>query len=117
MNATFAPTEAPAGNVGDVCSGVAILDHARDLHIGISTFVSVGNKADISGTDLLAFWKHDPRTDVIALYLESFGNPRRFARLAPQVARKKPIVAVSWGRSAAGTRAASSHSASLAVLL
>lgn len=120
LNATFAPTEAPAGNVGMLSQsgalGVAILDHARDLHIGISTFVSVGNKADISGNDLLAFWKDDPRTDVIALYLESFGNPRRFARLAPQVARKKPIVAVKSGRSAAGTRAASSHSASLACL-
>jgi acetyl coenzyme A synthetase (ADP forming)-like protein len=120
MNATFAPTVAPAGNVGMLSQsgalGVAILDHARDLHIGISTFVSVGNKADVSGNDLLAFWKDDPRTDVIALYLESFGNPRRFARLAPEVARLKPIVAVKSGRSAAGTRAASSHSASLACL-
>ena len=120
MNATFAPTVAPTGNVAMLSQsgalGVAILDHARDLHIGISTFVSVGNKADVSGNDLLAFWKDDPRTDVIALYLESFGNPRRFARLAPEVARRKPIVAVKSGRSAAGTRAASSHSASLACL-
>ncbi len=120
MNATFAPTVAPAGNVGMLSQsgalGVAILDHARDLHIGISTFVSVGNKADVSGNDLLAFWKDDPRTDVIALYLESFGNPRRFARLAPEVAKVKPIIAVKSGRSAAGTRAASSHSASLACL-
>ena len=120
LNATFAPTVAAAGNVGMLSQsgalGVAILDHARDLHIGISTFVSVGNKADVSGNDLLAFWKEDPRTDVIALYLESFGNPRRFARLAPEVARRKPIVAVKSGRSAAGTRAASSHSASLACL-
>ena len=120
MNATFAPTVAPAGNVSMLSQsgalGVAILDHARELHIGISTFVSVGNKADVSGNDLLAFWKDDPRTDVIALYLESFGNPRRFARLAPEVARRKPIVAVKSGRSAAGTRAASSHSASLACL-
>ena len=120
LNATFAPTAAPAGNVGMLSQsgalGVAILEHASDLHIGISTFVSVGNKADVSGNDLLAFWKDDPRTDVIALYLESFGNPRRFARLAPEVARRKPIVAVKSGRSAAGTRAASSHSASLACL-
>ena len=85
-------------------------------NIGISTFVSVGNKADVSGNDLLAYWKDDPRTDVIALYLESFGNPRRFARLAPEVARRKPIVAVKSGRSAAGSRAASSHSAALACL-
>lgn len=120
LNATFAPTAAPPGNVGMLSQsgslGVAILEHARDLHIGISSFVSVGNKADVSGNDLLAFWKDDPRTDVIALYLESFGNPRRFARLAPDVARRKPIVAVKAGRSAAGTRAASSHSASLACL-
>ena len=120
LNATFAPTAAPPGNVGMLSQsgalGLAILDYARDLNIGISTFVSVGNKADVSGNDLLAYWKDDPRTDVIALYLESFGNPRRFARLAPEVARQKPIVAVKSGRSAAGSRAASSHSASLACL-
>jgi acetyl coenzyme A synthetase (ADP forming)-like protein len=120
LNATFAPTPAPPGNVGMLSQsgalGLAILDYARDLNIGISTFVSVGNKADVSGNDLLAYWKDDPLTDVIALYLESFGNPRRFARLAPEVGRRKPIVAVKSGRSAAGSRAASSHSASLACL-
>src|SRR6185503_18886900 len=84
--------------------------------IGLSTFVSVGNKADVSGNDLLAYWAEDPRTKVILLYLESFGNPRKFARVAPEVARKKPIVAVKSGRSTAGTRAASSHSAALASL-
>lgn len=120
LNATFAPTSAPSGNVGMLSQsgalGLAILDYAHQLNVGISTFVSVGNKADVSGNDLLAYWKDDPRTDVIALYLESFGNPRRFARLAPEVARRKPIVAVKSGRSAAGSRAASSHSASLACL-
>ena len=120
LNGTFAPAFPPAGNVGMLSQsgalGLAILDYARELDIGISTFVSVGNKADVSGNDLLAYWKDDPRTDVIALYLESFGNPRRFARLAPEVARRKPIVAVKSGRSAAGTRAASSHSAALACL-
>jgi acetyl coenzyme A synthetase (ADP forming)-like protein len=120
LNATFAPTPAPPGNVGMLSQsgalGLAILDYARDLNIGISTFVSVGNKADVSGNDLLAYWKDDERTDVIALYLESFGNPRRFARLAPEVGRRKPVVAVKSGRSAAGSRAASSHSASLACL-
>ena len=120
LNATFAPIAAPAGNVGMLSQsgalGLAILDYAHELNVGISTFVSVGNKADVSGNDLLAYWKDDPRTDVIALYLESFGNPRRFARLAPEVARRKPIVAVKSGRSAAGSRAASSHSASLACL-
>jgi acetyl coenzyme A synthetase (ADP forming)-like protein len=120
LDATFAPTFPPPGNVGMLSQsgalGVTVLDYARALDIGVSTFVSVGNKADVSGNDLLAYWKDDPRTRVIALYLESFGNPRRFARLAPAVARLKPIVAVKSGRSAAGTRAASSHSAALACL-
>jgi acetyl coenzyme A synthetase (ADP forming)-like protein len=120
LDATFAPTFPPEGNVAMLSQsgalGLAILDYARELDIGLSTFVSVGNKADISGNDLLAYWKEDPRTAVIALYLESFGNPRRFARWAPEVARKKPVVAVKSGRSAAGTRAASSHSAALAAL-
>jgi acetate---CoA ligase (ADP-forming) len=120
LDATFAPTFPPPGNVGMLSQsgalGVAVLDYARALDIGVSTFVSVGNKADVSGNDLLAYWKDDPRTEVIALYLESFGNPRRFARLAPEVARRKPIVAVKSGRSAAGTRAASSHSAALGCL-
>jgi len=93
-----------------------MLDHARSLNLGISTFVSVGNKADVSGNDLLCYWADDPRTAIIVLYLESFGNPRRFGRIAPLVARRKPIVAVKSGRSAAGTRAASSHSAALASL-
>ncbi|HVQ32226.1 MAG TPA: GNAT family N-acetyltransferase, partial [Vicinamibacteria bacterium] len=118
LNATFAPGSPPAGNVGFLSQsgalGLAILDHAAHLHLGLSSFVSVGNKADVSGNDLLAYWKDDPRTKVVALYLESFGNPRRFARLAPEVARRKPVVAVKSGRSKAGTRAAASHSAALA---
>jgi len=96
--------------------GLAVLDYAHELNIGLSSFVSVGNKADVSGNDLLSFWREDPRTDVVAFYLESFGNPRKFARLAPAVGKRKPIVAVKAGRSAAGSRAASSHSASLACL-
>ena len=120
LNATFAPTWPPAGNIGVLSQsgalGIAILDQARRLDLGISSFVSVGNKADVSGNDLLAYWSEDPHTRVILLYLESFGNPRRFAQLAPAVARDKPIVAVKSGRSAAGTRAASSHSAALASL-
>jgi len=120
MHATFAPLQPTAGNVGFLSQsgalGLAVLDYAQKLNIGLSTFVSVGNKADVSGNDLLSYWREDPHTDVIGLYLESFGNPRRFARLAPAVARRKPIVAVKAGRSAAGSRAASSHSASLACL-
>ena len=120
LNATFAPTWPPAGNIGMLSQGgalgLAILDYVRTLNIGISTFVSVGNKADVSSNDLLCYWADDPRTSVLVLYLESFGNPRRFGRIAPEVARRKPIIAVKSGRSAAGTRAASSHSAALASL-
>ncbi|MEA2626918.1 MAG: hypothetical protein QOD06_2963 [Candidatus Binatota bacterium] len=120
LNATFSPVWPPAGNVAVLSQsgalGIALLEHARARGIGISTFVSVGNKADVSGNDLLAYWAEDPRTRVIALYLESFGNPRKFARVTPDVARQKPIVAVKSGRSAAGSRAASSHSAALANL-
>jgi acetyl coenzyme A synthetase (ADP forming)-like protein len=120
LNATFAPGWPPPGNVSMLSQsgalGIAMLDHAAHLNVGLSGFVSVGNKADVSGNDLLAYWADDPRTSVIALYLESFGNPRKFARIAPEVARKKPIVAVKSGRSTAGTRAAASHSAALASL-
>ena len=75
--------------------------------------MSVGNKADLSGNDFLQYWEQDPGTDVALLYLESFGNPRKFARVAPRVARKKPILAVKSGRSAAGARATSSHTGAL----
>jgi acetyl coenzyme A synthetase (ADP forming)-like protein len=118
LNGTFAPLYPPAGNVAmssqSGALGIAILDYARDLNIGISTFVSVGNKSDVSGNDLLLYWEDDPSTDVILLYLESFGNPRRFSRLARRIGRKKPIVAVKSGRTKAGTRAASSHTGALA---
>ena len=120
LNATFSPVWPPAGNIGMLSQsgalGIAILDVARTRKIGLSTFVSVGNKADVSGNDLLCYWAEDPHTDVVVLYLESFGNPRKFARLAPEIARQKPVVAMKSGRSAAGTRAASSHSAALASL-
>lgn len=114
LNATFAPAPPPAGDVGFLSQsgalGLAIIDYATSLGLGLSTFVSVGNKADISGNDLLQYWEADPRTRVILLYLESFGNPRKFARIARRVGRKKPIVAVKSGRSAAGSRAAASCS-------
>lgn len=120
LNATFAPTWPPSGNVSMLSQsgalGIAMLDYAERLNIGLAGFISVGNKADVSSNDVLSYWGDDPNTGVIVLYLESFGNARTFARLAPDVARKKPIVAVKSGRSAAGTRAASSHSAALASL-
>ncbi len=120
LNGTFAPVFPPRGNVAmssqSGALGIAILDYASQANLGISTFVSVGNKADISGNDLLLYWEDDPSTDVIVLYLESFGNPRRFARIARRIARRKPIVAVKSGRTVAGTRAASSHTGALASL-
>ncbi len=120
LDGQFGPTSPPRGNVAmssqSGALGLAILDYAADLNIGISTFVSVGNKADVSGNDLLLFWEGDPNTDVILLYLESFGNPRRFARIARRIGRTKPIVAVKSGRTSAGARAASSHTGSLASL-
>src|SRR5207302_4899780 len=94
--------------------GIELMARAGALGIGISEFVSVGNKADVSGNDLLQHWETDPSTKVILFYLESFGNPRKFARLARRVARQKPIVAVKSGRTGAGGRAASSHTAALA---
>jgi len=118
MHGTFASAFPPQGNVAmssqSGALGLAILDYARALDIGFSTFVSVGNKADVSGNDLIQYWAEDPNTDVILLYLESFGNPRRFGEIARRVARKKPIVAVKSGRSSAGARAASSHTGALA---
>ncbi len=118
LNATFSPLLPGAGGVAmssqSGALGLAILAATRRFHLGISSFVSVGNKADVSGNDLLQYWEEDSRTSVILLYLESFGNPRRFARLARRVSRRKPIVAVKAGRTPAGRRAATSHTAALA---
>ena len=118
LNATFAPTWPPAGGVAfssqSGALGVAILDYAQALGIGISHFVSVGNKADVSGNDLLEYWEQDPATRVILLYLESFGNPQRFMEIARRVSRKKPIAVVKSGRTVSGARAASSHTGALA---
>ena len=118
MDATFAPTFPPAGRVSfssqSGALGLAILDYAKSLGIGVRSFVSVGNKADISGNDLIEWWEQEVETDVILLYLESFGNPRKFINLARRISRKKPIAAVKSGRTAAGSRAASSHTGALA---
>ncbi|MBI4508896.1 MAG: acetate--CoA ligase family protein [Deltaproteobacteria bacterium] len=118
LNATFAPTWPPSGNVAfssqSGALGLAILDYARELGIGISTFVSMGNKADVSGNDLLEYWEADPATRVILLYLESLGNPVRFMQIARRVGRTKPIVVVKSGRTEAGARAASSHTGAMA---
>lgn len=118
LNATFSSWAPNAGSVAmqsqSGALGIALLERSRRAGIGVSSFVSVGNKADVSGNDLLEYWEDDPATHVILLYLESFGNPRRFARIARRVSRRKPIVAVKAGRTEAGARAASSHTAALA---
>jgi acetate---CoA ligase (ADP-forming) len=117
LNGTFATVYPPRGRVGFLSQsgalGLAVMQYATEVGVGLSSFVSVGNKADISGNDLVAYWDEDPDTDVVLLYLESFGNPRRFARLARDVGRRKPIIAVKSGRSAAGARAAASHTGAL----
>ncbi len=113
VNATFSPVAPPQGRIAfstqSGALGLAILDYVKRLNIGISSFASIGNKADVSANDLLQYWAEDSRTDVILLYLESFGNPRKFAEIARRVGRSKPILAVKAGRSDAGARAASSH--------
>ena len=120
LNATFAPSWPPVGNVAfssqSGALGLAVLDFARAMGIGISQFISVGNRADISSNDLLEHWETDPRTRVILLYLEDFGNPRRFMDIARRVSRTKPIVAVKSGRTTTGARAAGSHTGALATL-
>ncbi len=118
LNATFAPVPATRGSIGFVSQsgalGVAILNVAARLGVGLTQFASMGNKADVSGNDLLEYWENDPDTHVIAMYLESFGNPRRFAEIAKRVAQAKPILIVKSGRTAAGARAASSHTGAMA---
>ena len=118
MNATFAATAPTRGQAGFMSQsgalGEIILANARQIGLGISMFASVGNKADISGNDLIEYWEDDPSVGVILMYLESFGNPRKFTRLAQSVTRKKPIIAVKSGRTEAGARAAFSHTGALA---
>jgi len=118
LNASFSPIVPPNGSVAlssqSGALGMAIVELAQERGVGLSTFVSVGNKADVSGNDLLEYWQADRHTSVILLYLESFGNPTRFARLARQIGRTKPIVCVKAGRTRAGSRAAGSHTAALA---
>jgi acyl-CoA synthetase (NDP forming)/RimJ/RimL family protein N-acetyltransferase len=116
LNATFAPARPHAGRVGFMSQsgalGIALLAESDARQLGVSTFVAAGNKADVSGNDMLQYWELDERTDVILLYLETFGNPRRFTKIARRAARSKPIVAVKAGRTSP-TRSAASHTAAL----
>ncbi len=117
MDATFAPTPPLPGRIGFMSQsgalGVAILNMARQLDLGFSYYVSMGNKADTSGNDLLLYWEDDARTDLILMYLESFGNPQRFMQISRRISRRKPILMVKSGRTLAGARAALSHTGAL----
>ena len=101
LNATFAPRALPAGRIGfssqSGALGLALLEKAAERSLGFSAFVSIGNKADVSSNDLLEWWEDDEETDLVLLYLESFGNPRTFSRVARRVARRKPILALKAG--------------------
>ncbi len=118
MNATFASLGALPGELALISQsgavGIVLAQQAGGAGLGLSSFVSVGNKLDVSGNDLLCYFERDERTSVIALYLESLGNPRKFARIARRVGEKKPIVALKAGRTPAGIRGARSHTAAAA---
>ncbi len=118
MNATFAGAAFPPGPIGfssqSGALGLAVLEHAASRGLGLSSFVSVGNKADVSSNDLLEYWEDDPTTGLILLYMESLGNPERFGRIARRVSRAKPIVAMKSGITRQGAKAAGSHTAALA---
>jgi acyl-CoA synthetase (NDP forming) len=106
LNASLSPLMPPRGRAGFFCQsgalGVAILEKVARRGLGLSTFVSAGNRADVSGNDLLQYWEEDDETEVVLLYLESIGNPRKFSRLARRVSRRKPVIAVKSGRSTQG---------------
>jgi acyl-CoA synthetase (NDP forming)/GNAT superfamily N-acetyltransferase len=118
LNATFAPNSPTPGHLAVATQsgavGVAILDSVEQSGVGISTFVSLGNKLDVSTNDLLSYWYDDLTTQAVALYVESFGNPRRFTWLARALSTRKPILAVKSGRSTGGRRAGASHTAAAA---
>ena len=118
LNATFAPRSFPAGKIGfssqSGALGLALLERAQATGLGVTSFVSIGNKADVSSNDLLEWWEDDEETEMVVLYLESFGNPRAFSRIARRLARRKPILALKGGTTGAGSRAAGSHTAALA---
>jgi acetyl coenzyme A synthetase (ADP forming)-like protein len=118
LNATFLPHRPPPGRLGVVSQsgavGVTLLERAQALGLGVSSFVSVGNGADVSAGDLLEYWEDDPATGLIGLYLESFGDPAAFARTAGRLSAGKPVIAIKSGRSTAGNRAVRSHTAAAA---
>lgn len=117
MHATFAPTNPTRGKIAFISQsgalGAVVLELARTLNLGLSMFASVGNKPDVSGNDLIDYWNADPNTKLILMYLESFGNPRRFFQLARNITPTKPIIVVKAGKTAEGARAATSHTGAM----
>jgi acetyl coenzyme A synthetase (ADP forming)-like protein len=117
LDATFIPRSPGPGNVAFVSQsgalGLALAEFTEERRLGVSSFASVGNRADVTGNDFLEFWEGDGRTEVALMYIESFSDPRRFSRVSRRVGRKLPVVAMKSGRSAAGARAASSHTGAL----
>ena len=117
LNVTFAPGTPPRGGVGFATQsgalGLALIDLASDRGLGVSSFASIGNRADITANDFLEYWEEDDATRVALLYIESFSDPRRFSRVARRLGRRLPIVVVKSGRSAAGERATGSHTGAL----
>ncbi len=113
LNASLASAMPPVGRIGffshSAALGIVILQYAGERGLGFSTFVSAGNRADVSGTDVLEYWEEDPATDIAMLYLEAFGNPRRFARVARRVSSRKPVLCVKGARTRAGFTAAGAH--------
>jgi acyl-CoA synthetase (NDP forming) len=120
MDATFGNTLPLVGHVGFMSQsgalGNIILEYADELKIGFSKFVSMGNKADVSGNDILMDLEDDENTSIVLMYLESFGNPRKFTKIARRLTKKKPVIAVKAGRTLAGAKAATSHTGALAGL-
>jgi acetyltransferase len=118
VNGTFGKTQPLEGKIALVSQsgalGETIFTHAAQLGFGFSMFASIGNKTDVSGNDMLRYWHHDPKTEIILMYLENFGDPRRFTQIAREITRTKPIIVVKAGRTAAGARAALSHTGALA---
>lgn len=115
--ATFAPTPPQEGSIAFASQsgavGLALMDKINNYGLGLSYFVSLGNVADITSNDLIEFWGEDERTKLIMLYHESISNPRKFARLAKRVSKKKPILAIASGVTPAGAKAVASHTGSI----
>lgn len=118
LNGTFSHVFPPAGNIAFLSQsgalGLAILEYTGRLNIGLSYFISIGNRIDISANDLLEYWEEDKATEAILLYLESFGNPRKFRHIAKRVSAVKPIIAIKGGRTSAGSKAAATHTGAMA---